>query len=52
MGRSISYPAGAQVCFTVLEPEDEDQDAFERKLLAIRKQTKIRMHMTGNMNAW
>ena len=29
MGRSISYPAGAQVCFTVLEPEDEDQDAFD-----------------------
>ena len=29
MGRSNSYPAGAQVCFTVLEPEDEDQDAFD-----------------------
>lgn len=29
MGRSISYPAGAQVCFTVLEPEDDDQDAYD-----------------------
>jgi|CXWL01.1.fsa_nt_gi hypothetical protein len=28
MGRSISTPTGAQVCFTVLEPEADDDDAL------------------------
>ena len=31
MGRSVSYPAGAVVAFTVLEidDDDEDPDAFD-----------------------
>ena len=29
MGRSISFPTGAQVCFTVLEIEDDDDWEFE-----------------------
>lgn len=28
MGRSISTPSGALVCFTVLEPETDDDEAF------------------------
>ena len=33
MGRSIRFPTGAQVCFTVLETEDDD-DAEEDAALA------------------
>jgi hypothetical protein len=29
MGRSVSYPAGSQVCFSVLEAEDADAFEFE-----------------------